>query len=63
VTAVNEVETTLRTNVGYVGDILAALKDIPADRRLEVRAELPVAAGAIDEITIHEDGHVVVYVR
>ena len=62
-TAANEVETTLRTNVGYVGDILAALKDIPADRRIEIRGDLPSANRVIDEITIHEDGHVVVYVR
>lgn len=57
-----EQETTIKVNANYVGDLAIALDGIPFDRRIEVRTLIVGSGLGIDEVTIHKDGHVVIYV-
>lgn len=64
----DEVEKTLKVNVGSVNDLRDALKDVPWDRRIEIQvfdmsAAHSMRKAVIEEIAIHEDGHVVLHVR
>jgi len=60
---IKEVETTLKGQVTFVGDVKSALETVRHDRFVEVRGGgvLPEKL-TIDEIALHEDGHVVMYV-
>jgi len=55
-------ETTLKVNVTYVGDLKDALKDVPHDRRIEVRTLVVGSGLALDEVTINERGNLVLWV-
>lgn len=57
-----EVERTLMVNVGSVGDLRRALYELSPS--CPVRVEAPLLDGrlVIDEVTVSDDGHLVIYV-
>lgn len=60
-TDAHEVERTVKVNVGYVGDLRSALEGCVPNQRIVVDTWLG-QSGVIEEITIADDGSVVIYV-
>lgn len=58
----SEGETTLKVNVSYVGDLRSALAKADHSARIEVRTLIVGSGLTIDEVTVADDGHLVLYV-